>query len=93
MIFSSRSLCKGERTALLTPLPPGGDGVTMVPWVKLYSLRQTGNLCGWKVKSKSESQEKAARMEHFKLLKEVMVSLCEVGGVGIIKYEILVEQA
>lgn len=67
--------------------------MTMVPWVKLYSLRQTGNLCGWKVKSKSDSQEKAARTEHFKLLKEVMVSLCEVGGVGIIKSEILVEQA
>lgn len=65
----------------------------MLPWVKLFSLRQTGNFCGWRVKSKSESQEKAGRMEHFKLLKEVMISLCEIDGVGMIKSEILVEQA
>lgn len=61
--------------ALLAPLPPGGDGVTMIPWVKRYSLRHTGNLCCWRVKSKAESQEKAARTGHFKLLKEVMMCM------------------
>lgn len=59
-------------TALLTLLPPG---VTMVAWVKRYSLRQTRNWCGWRVKSKAENQEKAARTEQFKLLMEAMICM------------------
>lgn len=50
-------------------------------------------MCCWRIKSKADSQEKAARTEHFELLKEMMASLCKADGVGMIKSEILVKQA